>query len=265
MSTGLLIVGHGSRDSNANVEFEALGAVYRAARPDLDVAHGYVELASPSLAAALRALAQRAGSVVVLPLFLFAAGHVKNDIPLALSQARQELPFVRFTVANALGIHPNLVELVFERARAALEGTRESARTAVVMVGRGSSDPDANGNFCKVVRLLAEGREIGWVMPCFIGITRPLFEETVELVARARPERIVMVPYFLFGGRLITKIREQVDSFQARHSWIKTELAPHLGIDDRLLTLMDETWPKGRQRSGHFPAMPVSIVCRCPL
>lgn len=266
MITGLLIVGHGSRDPSANAEFESLVAAYHAARPDLDVAHGYVELAKPSLADALRELAQRTDSVVVLPLFLFAAGHVKNDIPLALSQARQDFPAVRFTVANALGVHPNLVELAFERARASLEGVRDFAKTAIVVVGRGASDPDANGDFCKVVRLLAEGREIGWVVPCFVGVTRPLFEETVELVARSRPERIVVVPYFLFGGRLITKIREQVESFQARYPWIKTELAPHLGIDDLLLKLMDERLHEAMEGERPLPCdtcqyrVPVSAV-----
>ena len=266
MSTGLLIVGHGSRDPSANVEFEAVVAAYRAAHPAIDVTHGYVELAKPSLAEALRDLAQRTDLVVVLPLFLFAAGHVKNDIPLALSQARQDFPSVRFTVANALGVHPNLVELAFERARAALEGARDPAKTAVVVVGRGASDPDANGDFCKVVRLLAEGRAVGWVVPCFIGVTRPLFEETVELVARARPERIVVVPYFLFGGRLIAKIREQVESFQTRYPWIKTELVPHLGIDDRLLTLMDERFSEATEGERPLPCdtcqyrVPVSAV-----
>jgi len=266
MIMGLLIVGHGSRDQNANAEFEALVAAYRMARPDIEVTHGYVELARPSLSTALRDLAQRADSVVVLPLFLFAAGHVKNDIPLALSQARQDFPTVRFTVANALGVHPNLVELAFERARRALEVARESTKTAVIVVGRGSSDPDANGDFCKVVRLLAEGREIGWVMPCFIGVTRPMFEETVELVARARPERIVVVPYMLFAGRLITKIREQVEAFQARYPWIKTELAPHLGSDDRLLKLMDERLYEAMEGESPLPCdtcqyrVPVSAV-----
>lgn len=240
MSTGLLIVGHGSRDPNANVEFEALVAAYRAGRPDLHVMHGYVELARPSLATALRELAQRTDSVVILPLFLFAAGHVKNDIPLVLAQTRQEFPTVRFTAANALGVHPNLIELAFERARPAIERAREAAKTVLVVVGRGASDPDANGDFCKVVRLLADGREIGWVLPCFIGITRPLFEDTLELVARARPERIVVVPYFLFGGRLTAKIHEQAGSFAARYPWIKIELAPHLGSDSRLFQLMDE-------------------------
>ncbi len=268
MTTGLLIVGHGSRDPNANVEFEALVAAYRAARSDLDVAHGYVELARPSLSTALCDLARRTDVVVVLPLFLFAAGHVKNDIPLALSQARQDFPTVRFSVANALGVHPNLVDLAFERVQTVLDGARAAVKTAVIVVGRGSSDPDANGDFCKVVRLLAEGREIGWVMPCFIGVTRPLFEETVELVARARPERIVVTPYFLFGGRLITKIREQVESFQARYPWINTELAPHLGIDDRLLRLMDERLVQATAGERPLPCdtcqyrVPVSAVTK---
>jgi (2Fe-2S) ferredoxin len=139
-----------------------------------------------------------------------------------------------------LGVHPNLVELAFERAREGLERARESTKTTVVVVGRGSSDPDANGDFCKVVRLLAEGRALGWVTPCFAGVTRPRLEEALELVARARPARLVVVPYFLFGGRLMTKIREQVDSFQSRYPWIETELTPHLGIDDLVFRVMDE-------------------------
>ena len=268
MNTGLLIVGHGSRDPQANLEFESVVATYRATRPDLDVVHGYVELARPSLATALRDLTQRVDSVVVLPLFLFAAGHVKNDIPLALSQAREDFPAVRFTVANALGVHPNLVELAFDRARPALEDTTEAAKTAVVVVGRGSSDPDANGDFWKVVRLLAEGRKFGWVVPCFIGIARPLLDETVELIARARPKRIVVIPYLLFGGRLIAKIREQVDLFQARYPWITAELTPHLGSQDRLFSVMDERLSQAMEGARPLPCdtchyrVPVSAVTK---
>ncbi len=268
MSTGLLIVGHGSRDHQANLEFESVVVTYRATRPDLDVVHGYVELARPSLATALRELAQRVDSVIVLPLFLFAAGHVKNDIPLALSQAREDFPAVQFTVTNALGVHPNLIELAFLRAQTALEDAAEAAKTAVVVVGRGASDPDANGDFCKVVRLLAEGRELGWVMPCFIGIVRPRLEETVELIARARPKQIVVIPYLLFGGRLIAKIREQVDLFQARYPWIKTELAPHLGSHDRLFSVMDERLSEAMEGARPLPCdtchyrVPVSAVTK---
>jgi sirohydrochlorin ferrochelatase/(2Fe-2S) ferredoxin len=240
MTTGVLIVGHGSREPGANAELEAMVEAYRAGRAPLEVAHGYVELATPMLGPALCALAERVDHVIALPLFLFMAGHAKNDIPLALAEARRERPGVRFTAARALGVHPSLVELAFARARPALERAREPAKTAVIVVGRGASDPDANGDFCKVVRLFAEGRGLGWVVPSFIGITGPRFEEAADLVARARPERIVVVPYFLFAGRLIDKLRAQVASFQARYPWIAIELAPHLGADDRVFSLLDE-------------------------
>lgn len=241
MSTGLLIIGHGSRVGGSNAELEELVAAYRAARPDLEVAHGYIELCEPSMATALGELAGRVDHVIVLPLLLFAAGHVKNDIPLALAQARRQAPATRFTAARALGVHPALVDLAFERARPALEqGSAEPARTAVVVVGRGASDPDANGDFCKLVRLLAEGRGFAWVVPSFIGITHPRFEEAAELVARARPRQLVVIPYFLFGGVLISKLREQVDGFQSRYPWIKTALTPHLGCDRRILDIIDE-------------------------
>ncbi len=240
MTTGLLIIGHGSRDPGANAEFEALVAAHRASHPELEVGHGFVELAEPGLDPALRQLASRVDHVVAVPLFLFAAGHVKNDIPLALARVRADHPGVRFTAARALGVHPELVELAFERAVPALEAARERAKTAIIVVGRGASDPDANGDFCKVVRLLGEGRGLGWVVPSFIGIARPSFEETAELIARARPERIVVVPYFLFGGRLIDKLRAQVAAFQTRTPWIPIELAPHLGGGARVSRLLDE-------------------------
>jgi sirohydrochlorin ferrochelatase/(2Fe-2S) ferredoxin len=235
--TALLIVGHGSRDATANQEFEDFVASYRAARPDAHISHACVELAGPPMSAALAELARRSAEVVVLPLFLFAAGHVKNDLPLALSRARREFPGVRFTAARALGVHPLLVDLAFERAAPALA---DPAGTAVVVVGRGSSDPDANGDFCKLVRLFGEGRGLAWVMPSFSGITRPLFDEAIELVARARPERIAVVPYLLFAGRLLVRLRDEVDRFRGRYPWIRTTLAPHLGGDERLFALIDE-------------------------
>ena len=90
-------------------------------------------------------------------------------------------------------MHPRLVELVFERAPAALVEATAAARTAVVVVGRGSSDPDANGDFCKLARLFGEGRGFAGVLPAFIGITSPLLRRGARAgrarAARAHPGR----------------------------------------------------------------------------
>lgn len=51
----------------------------------------------------------------MLPLFLFAAGHVKNDLPLALAEARRAFPATRFSAARALGVDPGLVDLAYAR------------------------------------------------------------------------------------------------------------------------------------------------------
>jgi sirohydrochlorin cobaltochelatase len=241
MSTGLLIVGHGSREARANDAFARLIAGYRthleASGRDLEVAHGYVELAQPGVDEALAALAQRHRRVIVVPLFLFMVGHTKNDIPIALARARRARPDVDFVSTRELGVHPALVEIAYQRAAAA---TPFDPRTTAVIVGRGSSDPDANAEFYKLARLVAEGRNLGALVPCFIGITTPLLPAALELAARGRPERLVVVPYFLFDGVLGDKLRAQVGEFSQRYPWIHTSIAATLAPDPRLFTIIDE-------------------------
>ncbi len=236
----VVLVGHGSRDADGQRELAALVEAYRASRPDVEVVLACVELQQPSLDVALADVGARAGDapVVLVPLFLFAAGHVKNDLPLALAAARARHPAARFVAAEALGVSAQLLDLVAARAR--LESPTPDEKTALVVVGRGASDPDANADFYKVARLLGEGRAFAWVQPSFIGIARPLFVDAIEMCARIRPEHILVVPYFLFAGRLLERLGEQVDAFRARYPWIRTTLAPHLGVDERVLALIDE-------------------------
>jgi len=237
----VLLIGHGSREPASNAEFEAIASAYRLARPELRVETAYVELARPLIAEALAALAAEVPQITVVPVFLFAAGHVKNDVPLAIAEARTAQPRCRISAAPALGVHPALVELAFQRASGCLPSDPSArAKTLVLVVGRGSSDPDANGDFCKMSRLIGEGRGLMQVVPTFIGITQPRVEDSLELVARMRPDRLVVLPYLLFAGRLVARLAAQVETFRSRYPWIHTELAPHLGVDERLLSLIDE-------------------------
>jgi sirohydrochlorin ferrochelatase/(2Fe-2S) ferredoxin len=251
----ILVVGHGSRDTEANVEFEAVVAAFRQRQTEFEVAHGYIELAKPSLAEALDELGAKGGQVVVLPLLLLAAGHVKNDIPLALATARHNHPETDFISARALGVHPALVSLLRDRADQALAADPPGDRkTAILIVGRGASDPDANADFCKLVRLFAEGTPYtSLVQPCFIGIAKPRVEEALETMARVRPGRLLVVPYFLFAGRLLTKLQEQLTAYRALYPWIQTTLAPHLGNDPRLLDVMDERAAEALEGRGELP------------
>jgi sirohydrochlorin cobaltochelatase len=237
MSTAIVIVGHGSREQQANAAFEAFVHAY-AGRVAVAVHHAYIELATPHLDDVLAEVARIHDHVVVVPLFLFLVGHTKTDVPVALTRARAAAPHTTFIAARELGVHRLLVDLAFDRARAALSAPPNN--TVAVVVGRGSSDPDANAEFCKLVRLFGEGRGFRAVFPAFIGITTPLFPEALELVARLRPDRVVVVPYLLFDGRLGERVRQQAAAFVAQQPWVPIDVAPTLAPDDRLFAVIDE-------------------------
>lgn len=252
--TAILVLGHGSRRPRANQELELLVSRFRARRPDLDVAHAYIELASPLLQEGLARAAARAERVVVVPLFLFAAGHVKVDVPRALAAARAAFPSVRFEATRPLGVHTAMVDLALLRARDALApGGASAAETVLLGVGRGASDLDANGDFCKLVRLVGEAGGFAASEPSFIAITRPRFPEAAERAALSRPRRVLVLPYFLFEGVLVEQLAREVAAFAASHPDVDARLARHLGIGERLLELMDERLGELLQGTGGLP------------
>ena len=111
--------------------------------------------------------------VVSVPLVLLAAGHLKNDGPAALTRARSRHPGVAFRMGRDLGIDPVVLDVVEERARAAL-GDDDPAEVAVVLVGRGSSDPDATLATSTRSRACSPtGAGSGMVEPAFAGVARP--------------------------------------------------------------------------------------------
>ncbi|TGM98368.1 CbiX/SirB N-terminal domain-containing protein [Leptospira yasudae] len=238
---GILIVGHGSREASSSEEFETFVEGYRRLHPESEIRIAYVELARPDLKTALREFASTRTKILIVPLFLFASGHVKNDIPLILSDLKEEFPSHKWITALPLGIHSNIIKLLSIRSRTFEHFKEESvSKTAVIVVGRGASDADANGDFYKAVRFFEEANSFLFVKPCFIGITNPLLHESIEMAVKLRPERLLILPYFLFDGKLIQKISHIAGEYSQSHPWIRIEVTPHFGPDPILYPILDE-------------------------
>ena len=78
----ILICGHGSRNKLAITEFQELTKLIQKKYPTILVEYGFLEFAKPSLVDALDKLRSHSvKKVIAIPAMLFAAGHVKNDIP----------------------------------------------------------------------------------------------------------------------------------------------------------------------------------------
>jgi sirohydrochlorin ferrochelatase len=234
----LLIVGHGSRSPAGVAEYWELARVVTEADPGLDVGCGFIELASPDLDAAVDRLVERgAESVVAVPLVLLGAGHMKDDGPAALHRGRHRHPGVRFAYARHLGLHPLVLTVAEDRIREAV-GHGDPAETAVVIVGRGSSDPDANADLYKVARLLWDSRGLGLVEPAFVSLAEPSVPAALERCRRLGATRVAVVPYFLFTGVLVERIRDQTEAWAAAHPELDVRPGPHLGADPRIAALV---------------------------
>jgi sirohydrochlorin ferrochelatase len=235
----LLLVGHGSRSAAGVNAYWELADVVRREAPTLEVGCGFIELAEPDFDTAIEGLvAAGATSVVAVPLVLLGAGHLKNDGPAALARGRQHHPTVEFAYGRDLGIHPSVLEVAEERIRAATTGWPADGATAVVVVSRGSSDPDANADLCKVARLLWDSRGLGLVEPAFVSLAPPSVPETLERCRRLGAERIAVVPYFLFTGVLVDRIAAQAADWAASHPEVDVRMGAELGPDPRLARLV---------------------------
>ncbi len=240
----LLLVGHGSRDPEGNEEFlEFVGNFQGHSRRDRIYA-AFVELATPTIEEGIhRCVQEGADEVVILPLLFFAAGHAKTDIPREVRRARLRYPGVVFYYGAPLGIHPSLLEVLDQRVRSAEEGVTSMAdreETAVLLIGRGSSDPDANGEMLKIARLYWERSRYGWVETCFIGVTRPDLPSGIRRCIALGARRIVAVPYFIFTGVLIKRIRGIVGEMQGGCPGVEMVTGDYLGRHPAFLSLVVE-------------------------
>ncbi len=228
----VVFIGHGSRQEEANQEFEALVQAYRKMTPQYRVSHGYIELAKPCMDDAIAEAAAAADEVVVAPLLLFRSGHAKDDLPLTVSKARRRFPQKRFLTTDVLGVHPQMIQAACRQTEKSCHFKREQmVKTGAILIGRGSADADANGDFWKLTRLFAERQNFSQVLPCFTAIARPFLPETLAIMAKFQVDTIVVQPYLLFNGILVRRIEEEVEKFCKRHNWISTTVAQPLGKD----------------------------------
>jgi sirohydrochlorin cobaltochelatase len=230
--TAVMVCGHGSRDGDAIREFELVAAGIKARLPDYDIETGYLEFARPMIRDGLDALAARgARRILALPGMLFAATHVKNDLPWEVNTFMADNPGIEVKFGRDLAIDAKLLSAAAERIAAAeLSARRPVPRgeSVLVVVGRGTNDPDANSNIAKIARMLWEGMGFGWAEIAFSGVAHPRVEAGLERAARLGFRRIVVFPYFLFTGILVKRIYAETDAVAARFPEIELLKAPYL-------------------------------------
>ncbi len=248
-SYSIVIAAHGSRDPAAVKEVETLLALMRKRAPGRNITHGFLEFTLPTIDESVRAAIEAgAECVVMLPALLLAATHAKNDMPGELAVLKRDFPGVEFHFGAPMDVHPLLLRLAQQRvveAEGASKRTVKRSDCCLVVVGRGTTDPDANSEVSKLARMLEEGLGFGASYVCYAGTAEPGLAEGLRRAARLGCERVVVFPYFLFDGVLVKRIYAAADALQARHPELEVLKAGYLGAHDDVAAVFLERAQEG--------------------
>lgn len=250
-NAGVIICGHGSRAKIAEEEFSLLAAGLRKRHPSLKIEYGFLEYSAPNIHMALdKLLEQGVEQIYAVPGMLFAATHAQNDIPSVLTTYQEKHPHLSIEYGRELGLHEEMI-LAFQQRILEAMGLSEAPTvgelydTMLVVVGRGTSVVEANAEAAKLTRIVCENLGFGWTETVYSGVTFPSVGRGLEMAVKLGFKKIVVAPYFLFGGRLIDRIYAYVDKVAAEHADIEFFKADYLRdqshVIDTFAMRIDET------------------------
>jgi sirohydrochlorin cobaltochelatase len=212
--------------------------------PQLSVGLAVLEFPSddlPSIPDGVRRCFQAgAKRLIAQPFFLFSAGHVRDDLPGQLNLAAIDAPGMQIELQAPLGVEPRLLDVLQSRAADATQSlpAEPSGPTALLLVGAGTSDPEANADLYRAARLLWERGLYELVEVAFVSLTRPKIAETVRRIAAIGISRLVVAPYFLNTGVLSQRIARAIERARQDSPKLAIVVGAEMGLHPALLDLL---------------------------
>jgi sirohydrochlorin ferrochelatase len=213
VSKAILYIGHGTRSKQGAEEAIGFLKEVSAKVPIAIQEFSFLELTEPFIVEGFeRCLAKGATEVMVVPIFLLTAGHIKEDIPEALKPLRVKYPKVNVKLAEAFGVQERIIKGISELVR---ENAGEvTGADSILLVGRGSSDPAIHEAFASVKESIGKRLGNARVGVCYLAAATPSFAEGIEEITRLAEGRVIVVPYLLFAGLLLSEVAREVKKRQ---------------------------------------------------
>ncbi len=219
-------------------------ARWKLAEPDAAISLAFLEFAEPSFEVALSSLAGQVARIHVCPLFLFAAGHLRRDIPAIITGVSAYRPSCEITLGGAIGANANLATLMVQRIRQVLEGaetTNEVSRKALLLAGRGSSTVSAQQEFFRYGQLVSApfAGELDAVAG-FLSMQIPGLDDIIDQILPVGYEHVIVLPHLLVDGALFEGVqraaaRLEQDGVQVD---VLPPLLPDAAVGDCLFEVM---------------------------
>lgn len=114
---GIIVVGHGSRSEDAKDVFIEIVDALKKKLSDKNVDGCFMEISKPYIPAKIDEMYKTGvRDFTILPYFLIPGIHIKEDIPEILQEAKDKYGDITVALADPIGFHDKLIEVLVERA-----------------------------------------------------------------------------------------------------------------------------------------------------
>jgi sirohydrochlorin ferrochelatase len=220
----LVAISHGTNSPAGQAAIASLVTAVAAARPDLTVSGGFVDVQQPDVAATLGALPS-ASTAIVVPLLLSAGYHVHVDLQ------KETAALDRDTVVSAaLGPDPRLIEVLGDR----LGEVGYRAGDELVLAAAGSSDARAVEDCREVGRMLAAHLGVR-VTVGFLSAASPRLACAVAAARMRNPTARLALSTYLMAPGFFFDLTRRVGADLISEPLLVPEQAPPNGLVDLVI------------------------------
>lgn len=255
MKEGILLCGHGSRKTAGVEEFKKLVEILKDRyKTTFEVDYGFLEFNHPLFEAAVERLYSKGiRTIYALPVILFAGAHAKNDIPYELNTIQSYYGDLKVKMGSPIGVNSFILDLAKKRIEETEQGLSHLDRkeTCLVVVGRGTTDPDANSDVNKLMSMLWEGMGFGFATTAYSGTAYPSVQQSLAFVEKLGFKRTIVIPFFFFTGVLLDRIYSTVDEENSNSAQDYVYTAP-FGTDELLLKAFDNRLEQAINGAGNM-------------
>lgn len=240
MKEGILLCGHGSRTKSGTDAFKKLIELLKNRYKDYEVDYGFLEFNHPVYEASVERMYQKGiRKIYALPVILFAGSHAKNDIPYEMNTIQSYYGDLTIKLGRPIGVSSFLIELAKKRVLEveAKLPPLDRKKTCLLVIGRGTTDPDGNSDVHKLACIIGEGMGFGFTTVAYSGTAYPTIPEALPLIDKLEFERVIAIPFFFFTGILLQRVYRQIDEFKGNSNYYYSDA---FGTDEFILKAFDE-------------------------
>lgn len=215
--------------------------------------------ASPSVGECIQqgVLDYQPDAVVVLPVFVGASMAKQQNVRMIVEAANERGFDAAIQYGNPLGAHAGVIAAYRDRVADALRHSTAAAtlqETALLVVARGSHDPESNAAVYPVARLLYEKTACGAFEVAFCGTATPDIQTGIQRCIQAGARQVIVVPYVLYDTAVGQAVQAQTWQTQADYPDVTLIACSLLDVHNAMIEAVSERYQDALQTLAQQPA-----------